>query len=91
VSFPQSAANQQLIFEFAFRSFLEFSKTAAIGALSQCERGAIATPQRLYRNAKEALSRRDKASIAIPKGKNEEKMRFLSLCLLAFGPFLSLF
>jgi hypothetical protein len=36
-------------------------------------------PQRLYRNAKEAQSQRDKASIAIPKGKNELEIQLLSL------------
>jgi hypothetical protein len=91
VSFPQYIVNQQFICEFAFLVLSEFSKPTAIEALSQCERGAIATPQRLYRNAKEALSQCDKASIAIPKGKNGEKIRFLSLCHFAFDSFSSLF
>jgi hypothetical protein len=51
----------------------------------------IAAPRRLNRNARGALSQRDKAFIANPKGKNVGKRRLLDVRLHVFGSLSSLF
>jgi hypothetical protein len=82
--FAECVERQPLNQFYAFETSLKGRKTVAIKPLSHCDKGSIATPQRLYRNTIKALSQCERASIANLKDKNEEKIRLLSLLFHVF-------
>ena len=74
-----------------FKRLRKHRNPVAKEPLSHCERASIATPQRLSRNAARPQSQRDRAFIANPKCKNEEKKWILNFQLHVFSLSPSLF